>query len=187
MIFWNMLQATFFVVIGMIGTCTAMLWAYLLGWRGPYQREIARRRPGRYLTRWSLREQSPKAGAWRAYLHQFHGPDDEGHHNHPWRWSFSIVLGGSYTEEYFDALPGIEVMGAGAARQQHQIRRRRVRFFNWIPAHRYHRIDELHGNVWTLFFTGPFTGLSWGFWLNGRGHVQWKVRQAELDAAKAAK
>src|SRR5688500_1614193 len=53
-----------------------------------------------YLDRYSLRAQG-KSGTneWRAYLHHFLSPDDEGHHNHPFSWSFSIVLRGSYTEE----------------------------------------------------------------------------------------
>jgi hypothetical protein len=141
-----------------------------LGW----VREIPRE-GGRYLTRVSLREQRPTGGGgWRVYLHRFWATDTE-LHNHPWRWSFSIILWGSYTETYADLvecpLRGAAVLGA--------VRTRRVRWFNWIPETRFHQIKELHGPVVTLFFSGPLHRKSWGFWVPGRGLVHHKVRKAE--------
>ncbi len=173
----------------------AILWMF---WGGPYSREIKRNRPGKYMIRHSLRKQSPKAGAWRAYLHQFFGADDEGCHNHPWKWSLSIVLWGSYTEErlhpdwLLDGLEGADCSMPASKRRWGQ-RSRRVRWFNLLRAGDYHRISELHprrpgGQVWTLFITGPFSGRSWGFWIPGRGHVHWKARDAERreEARRAA-
>jgi hypothetical protein len=96
-------------------------------------------------------------GTWRFRLHHFVGPDDAGHHNHPFEWSCSFVLWRSYVEEVLDTRTGI-------------ITTRRVRWFNWIPLGKYHRIIELRGDVWTLFVTGPRVS-SWGFWIPGRGHV----------------
>lgn len=113
-------------------------------------------------------------GTWRVRLHHFVGPDDAGHHNHPFAWSFSIVLWGSYTEEVLRLtwLPGGNWW-------HEETRTRRVRLFNWIPITKYHRITKLHGNVWTLFFCGPRVG-EWGFWDSERGrHIPHATYSAE--------
>jgi hypothetical protein len=133
-----------------------------------------------YLNRYSLRAQGPSGhNPWRVYLHQFHAPDGPGHHNHPSAWSFSIVLWGSYTEEVLEYLYiPVGMSGAGWRRLPGgpHVRQRRVRWFNWIAADRYHRIAELHPGpgtrgVITLFVCGPLTGRGWGFWRPGVGHV----------------
>lgn len=146
-------------------------------WFG-WVREIPRE-SGPYLTRWSLRKQERSGGgAWRAYIHRFWDHDVE-MHNHPWRWGFSIVLWGSYTERYFDANPEGAIVHYGV---RPPIRERRVRWFNWIPATRYHQITELHpraGRVWTLFVCGPLHGKDWGFWVPGRGNVHHQQRKQE--------
>lgn len=146
-------------------------------WPFGWVREIPRE-AGPYLTRWSIREQKPEGGGgFRAYLHRFWDHDTE-LHNHPWRWSFSIILWGSYMETYFDAQPG----GAIERGARPPMLKREVRWFNWIPATRFHQITRLHpsaGRVWTLFFSGPLHGKSWGFWVPGRGLVPHKVRKAE--------
>ena len=138
------------------------LWPF--GWVREIPREC-----GRYLTRWSVREQKlTGCGGWRVYLHRFWANDLE-LHDHPWRWSFSLILWGSYTERYADLVDG----------ELTEIRTRRVRWFNWIPATRFHQITELHGTVWTLFLSGPLHGKSWGFWVPGRGRIKHKIRKAE--------
>jgi hypothetical protein len=124
-----------------------------------------------YLDRYTLRKQGPSGtNPWRLYLHNFLAPDGEGHHSHPSTWSFSIVLWGSYTEELLevDYSRGIE-MGR-------LVRTRRVRWFNWIPSTKYHRITELHPGpgargVWTLFVCSGLSGRGWGFFVAGKGHV----------------
>lgn len=154
--------------------------AAVLAWR-PSLRIITRENNAPYLRRWALRRQARNGtNERRVYLHNFLSPDGDGHHNHPWKWSFSLVLWGSYTEELLevDYSRGIE-MGR-------LVRARRVRWFNWLPPGRYHRIVALHhraGSVWTLFFCGPLTGKGWGFWMPGRGHVPWKERLAERGLA----
>ena len=143
-------------------------------WPFGWVREIPREN-GPYLTRYSLREQKRGGGGgFRVYLHRFWDHDVE-LHNHPWSWSFSIILTGSYTETYFDAAPG----GAIDRGRKPPFRTRRVRWFNWIPDTRYHQITALHGNVRTLFFGGPLHGKSWGFWVLGRGLVEHRTRKAE--------
>lgn len=135
-------------------------------------RTIKRGEGESYLERWTLGEQSDArraadeaSGAWRVRLHHFVAPDNAGHHNHPFSWAFSLVLWGSYDEEILHTGLGVW-------------RIRRVRFFNWIPAEKYHRIVKLHSSVWTLFVTGPRVQ-GWGFWVPGRGSVPWKQYKAE--------
>ncbi len=127
--------------------------------------------PTPYLDRYTLRKQGASGtNPWRLYLHRFLAPDGEGHHNHPSTWSFSVVLWGSYTEEVLDFHP------AWCGHILPAVRTRRVRWWNWIPATKYHRITELHPGpgafgVWTLFVCGPLTGRGWGFFVAGKGHV----------------
>lgn len=154
------------------------LWPF--GWVREIPREC-----GRYLTRWSIREQKPTGGGgWRVYLHRFWANDLE-LHDHPWRWSFSLILWGSYTERYFDKPAdksdplNESERWTTAELEAFQVKRRRVRWFNWIPETRFHQIEELHGNVWTIFVCGPVHGKSWGFWVPGRGRIKHKQRKAE--------
>lgn len=149
-------------------------------------REIFRETGTLYLKRWALRPHRPSGeNGWRVYLHRFLTGDGDGHHNHPWRWSFSIVLWGSYTEERFDIRPERREIDpldpaytVAPGLEKTLTETRRVRWFNWIPANRYHRIVELHGNVWTLFVCGP-VAQGWGFWMPGRGHVPFKQHLEE--------
>lgn len=135
-----------------------------------------------YLNRYSLRRQGPSGtNPWRVYLHEFLAPDGPGHHNHPSAWSFSIVLWGSYTEEILEVeRKWTRLAGGWSLLRQGRVRTRRVRWFNWIAADRYHRIAELHPGpgatgVWTLFVCGPLTGRGWGFYVTGKGHVPVEV------------
>jgi hypothetical protein len=138
-----------------------------------------------YLDRYSLRYQKPKGGGgWRVYLHNLRSHDTE-MHNHPYRWSFSIVLRGSYTETYFDHVEYKDALGQTWSLGHTPPSPRRVRWFNWIPASRYHQIAALHGDVWTLFIAGP-KGKPWGYWVPGRGHVAFDKRNAERGISYAA-
>lgn len=172
-------------------TIVRKLWPF--GWVRYISRET-----GPYLTRWSLRRQwgdgeSEKNGGGRVYLHLFHSGDAD-LHNHPWHWSFSLVLWGSYTETYFDAPtiyyrdgstdgePDVRSMRCG---EEPRMLQRRVRWFNWIGRQRFHQITELHprfgiGPV-TLFVSGPAHGKSWGFWVPGRGVVPHLQRKQERN------
>jgi hypothetical protein len=142
-----------------------------------------------YMDRYSLREQAVSgSNEWRVYLNHFLAGDTDGHHNHSFAWSFSIVLWGSYTEEilgvdphapldhqaHHQVAPGIWATPFGRS-----VRTRRVRWFNFIRASKYHRITQLHPGpgargVWTLFFAGPLSGRGWGFFVPGVGHVPWQ-------------
>jgi hypothetical protein len=157
-----------------------------LGWVRRISRET-----GPYLTRWSLRQQwgdgaSHKNGGHRVYLHRFFSADSE-LHNHPWHWSFSIVLWGSYDEYYFDGEPG-RTSVKGQPAEVYQVRR--VRWFNWIPSARFHQITTLHpgpgGAVLTLFVCGSPHGQSWGFWVPGRGVIPHLRRKQERDLLRGS-
>lgn len=104
------------------------------------------------------------------YLHHFiRGDSDDAPHSHPWPWSLSFVLWGGYTEERLIEVDGLKF-----------IKTRRVWpfTFNVFRPGDYHRVVRLHGECWTLFLTGPKAS-SWGFWVFGRGHVEWRKRLKE--------
>ncbi len=107
-----------------------------------------------YLNRIAIAGDLPKEPATRRvnfFLHHILMNDLDRHlHNHPWEWSYSIILSGGYTEE--------RLMPGGTRR-----RRLRPGMINKLGPHDFHRILELHGpETWTLFIGGPKT-LDWGF------------------------
>jgi hypothetical protein len=103
------------------------------------------------------------------FLHHFHRPDqDRWPHNHPWKWGVSIILSGSYDET---RLRGISVERETG--QSFQVTTsKRVRWFNRLSGTDYHKVEHLHGDVWTLFITGPRVQ-DWGFLVEDR-HVPWR-------------
>ena len=122
------------------------------------KRVIYRNDGSKYLTRYYI-FRKPKSMKWlfSIYIHQFHDSDrDEALHNHEWKNSFSIILKGSYREEYRDNKTKKvkeRVLSPGK--------------FNFISADKFHRVDLLTPEVWTLFISGSKRGQedhSWGFW-----------------------
>jgi hypothetical protein len=132
------------------------------------------------------REQTPEQawrdrlrGTWRVRLHLFKGPDDAGHHNHPFAWAFSINLSALWGAYYVEEVLSQRTIAEGKP----GFRRFACRLFNWIPLSKYHRIVELHPGLFglgvvTLFVTGPRVS-SWGFWESGRGHIPWRQYNKE--------
>jgi hypothetical protein len=108
---------------------------------------------------------------WRGpslYLHRFRLPDqDLALHNHPWPLALSLILTGCYLEETDREHPG------GSPR-----RHRGPGSLRLLTSRTYHRVDALIGETWTLFLVAP-KSRSWGFWLPGRGHIEWRQRLAE--------
>jgi hypothetical protein len=112
------------------------------------------------------------------YLHHMHRADaDRDLHNHPFAWAFSIVLCGSYDERrlvddaedcrnLYAASTGVAPNEVGL---EHFVVHRRIRWFNLLTRDDYHKIERLHGEVWTLFVTGPRVQ-DWGFLVRGK-HV----------------
>ena len=105
------------------------------------------------------------------YLHRFfRGDSDEAPHSHPWPWSVSLVLWGGYTEERLIEVDGIKYL---------KTRRIWPLTLNVFRPGDYHRVVKLRGSqTWTLFLTG-LKSESWGFWVFGRGHVEWRARLKE--------
>jgi len=95
-----------------------------------------------YLLRWWV---IPRNRWFNIYLHNIlRNDDDRALHDHPW-WNVSIVLTGVLRE----VLP----TGARILQRFAVVGRR---------ATAAHRLEVLHGPVWTLFITGPVIR-TWGF------------------------
>jgi hypothetical protein len=130
-----------------------------------------------YLSRWYLVGRQPALDAfgnpihekdtgggesWKVFLHRFHRSDDDADpHNHPWRWSLSLVLAGGYLEWRLEdgrMRPRVVMPGN----------------LNLIRANDYHRVELLQEDAWTLFIAGPKLQ-SWGFFDLLQGvHVPWR-------------
>jgi hypothetical protein len=89
------------------------------------------------------------------YVHRFVGSDpDVGLHDHPFMWSFSLILAGSY----------VEVTVRGFSENGFIIKTHRFRpcMLNLIGPYKVHRVVADRGEAWTLFVHGPRVK-SWGF------------------------
>ncbi len=77
------------------------------------------------------------------FLHWFVTKDqDDWVHDHPWRFCVSFILAGKYLEErvrYFDPIDGPV------------LKRKWVRFFNWLLPSTFHRVAQAAPETWTLF------------------------------------
>ena len=101
---------------------------------------------------WNPNPKSSKLVPWLpgAMLHHFVRSDEDRElHNHPWRWSLSVILAGGYVEERM--VDGRVVL-----------RRVTPGSINIIRDNDFHRVDLLEKDCWSLFITGPKTQ-SWGF------------------------
>lgn len=131
-----------------------------------------------YLRRYTYRSlgwfPGDKPTPFSIYLHHFIRPDDDRElHSHPWKWAVSVTLAGGYVEERFPT----ECDTCGHPQDGYHKVTRRTRFLsvNFIRGTDYHRVASLHGKeTWTLFIAGPKAS-SWGFWVPGRGHVEWRT------------
>lgn len=133
---------------------------YVLG--GPRDLEHVRsgeeRRPGGKWDGWTTLP-------FNIMLHKFHRSDDDGAlHNHPWKWSVSLILAGGYSEERRHLTEKMCDMH-GRPHAVWRVKRRLVTPFslNVIRADDYHRVDLLEKDCWSLFIAGP-KAQSWGFW-----------------------
>lgn len=106
-----------------------------------------------YLIRWNWRPCKWFSLKLHHIVRHDYGRDP---HDHPW-WFVSLILWGSYTEEYVGPFGNLL--------------RRRVRWLNLKKATGTHRIIEVHGNVWTLVLNGPRVR-EWGFH-TALGWVPW--------------
>jgi hypothetical protein len=112
-------------------------------------------------------------GGWpvNIFLHKFHrGDDDLALHNHPWKWSFSIILAGGYAEERRVTHTAAGKFKDGSPITYHVVEMRLVKpwSINIIRDTDFHRVDLLEADCWSLFVAGPRVG-SWGFWSRTNG------------------
>lgn len=92
-----------------------------------------------------------------AYLHRFVASDPErGLHDHPWGWSLSWILDGTYYEERLTEVDGKDHHVEFRLRTPGQFNRLRGDDFHRIILRRYSE------PVWTLFIHGP-RRKGWGF------------------------
>jgi len=106
---------------------------------------------------------SPKSSGIGAFLHRFVSSDEMEYHCHPWAWSYSFILAGSYTEDRAFALD--INFGASTATLDGSTKHQR-RFWpgdvNLIRAETFHRVQLETAEVVTLFVHGPRVQ-DWGF------------------------
>lgn len=113
----------------------------------------------KYLTRYYLFLKDRVFG--NIFIHHFHrsdmdlGKDNLGLlHNHPFNWSFGLILSGGYIEERLrpDGTIYTKVVKPG--------------HLNFISKKVYHRVDLLdeEKGAWTIFFTGSRKNNTWEFW-----------------------
>jgi hypothetical protein len=118
-----------------------------------------------------------KTVQWRelpfnVYLHKFHRSDaDYAIHNHPWKWSFSIVLAGGYREERAWVGPWYGFYPDSVKTRKRVLRPGAV---NFISRNDFHRVELIEEDAWTLFVAGPRTG-DWGFFdLAEKHYFPWR-------------
>ncbi len=113
------------------------------------------------------------------FIHEFiRGDRDRESHNHPWYFSFSVILAGGYTEQRLKGTPeGYQVVE----------KTYRPGMINVIRNDDFHRVALLDGKTtWTLFIAGRRTGESWGFLdVEASEFIPWQehVRRRERQAA----
>ncbi len=113
------------------------------------------------------------------FFHEFlRGDSDREYHNHPWKFSASIILAGGYTEERLVLVDG-----------DYKVVTRTLRpgMINIIRDEDFHRVALLDGKTtWTLFIAGQRTGEEWGFLdLVTREFVTWRQHLARREGRSA--
>jgi hypothetical protein len=114
-----------------------------------------------YLTRTYLLGRDWKY--FSVFLHKFHSSDPGvDTHNHPWAWSFSLILVGSYIEKRL--LHGRSHRQPGDDNDMFRKKRFSPGSINFIDNSVFHRVtlDDEKKGMWTLFVAGPRTK-EWGF------------------------
>ncbi len=100
------------------------------------------------------------------YLHKFHASDSDTdpsdnellYHNHPFLYSFSIILAGGYVEfKIKDGKQSVKILNPLS--------------FNFINKKIFHRVELISETVWTIFFTGP--RLKNWYFLNSKTNKQY--------------
>ncbi|MGE0373450.1 MAG: hypothetical protein AB7Q01_16440 [Gammaproteobacteria bacterium] len=128
-----------------------MIRRWLKAWAGRLRVRVIEINGAPYLRRYLVAQ----AFGCEVYLHEFLTADGERHlHDHPWRWSFSVLLAGGYVEEVLRHVDGY----AGPVTS---FRTHHAPALN-ITGRGFHRIARMEATTWTLFVVGPRSKM-WGF------------------------
>lgn len=93
-------------------------------------------------------------GGWKLYLHRFTASDpDRGLHNHPWKFSVSLILSGGYLETRLKELSTKGLV--------YSYKNTRPFSLNFISQNTFHHITILK-ETWTLFLHSKRVQ-DWGF------------------------
>lgn len=138
---------------------------------------------------------SPDGERWRKYLpgvalnYFFRGDSDREYHNHPWRWSCSVIIGpDGYIEWRKD--------GRYGPVRRFYLRPGSMNFIWKDTFHRIELVDKTQG-IWTLFVMGPRDGKdtepsNWGFTpedgstFEHQADREKRVKRERAEAAKKA-
>jgi hypothetical protein len=103
-------------------------------------------------------------------IHRFVNSDpDRGLHDHPWRYSMSLILAGGYYELLKRQNNNVFRRWLGAGR------------FNLLDGKEHHRVIlKEGGDAWTLFFYGVRTK-KWGFLNEKSGDYKFHSEKQELE------
>lgn len=111
-----------------------------------------------YLARFLIFDTGPQG--IRLFLHHFvRGDEDREVHNHPWKWAYSLILAGRYTEERLNGSP---LDGTGDPRTV-SFQTYKAGAVNVLKPNTFHRVHLPSGPAWSLILTGPIVQ-SWGFY-----------------------
>ncbi len=139
---------------------------------GLFPHILIKREGGRpYLTRYCLLGGSPYTTAhpwlpFNLFLHCFHASDEHTPHNHPWRWSRSLILSGSYREHRLLNANSLAFVGAYRAIWLDQTFN--PGSWNRLDDQTFHWVELQTPKVWTLFLCGKKVQ-QWGFYTPERG------------------
>lgn len=124
----------------------------------PHRSRVVRNYGEEYLLRFYIKHNGLLPGI---YLHKFfQGDQDRELHNHPWMWSFSVILTGGYIEE--------RKSNTGDVYTRH-LKPGRLNLLSGKTFHRISLVDKGHG-AWTIFCSGKKVK-DWGFLISETGEV----------------
>ncbi len=115
---------------------------------------------------WGRIKDDPGPWGINVWIHRIHLPDgDRDMHNHPWWWSFGVVLSGGYCETRARTAEWRFAPG-----QPPCTRRLNPGNVTVLGYDSYHVIETVRPKTWTLFITGRTTNRGWGFLVADGNH-----------------
>ena len=92
------------------------------------------------------------------YLHNIKTPDTRNQlHDHPWRWCFTLILAGGYTEDRLVNFDPAQPVGLNL-----KLKRLRPGHITWLKPTTFHTVSQVSPDTWTLCVHGKKCK-RWGF------------------------